>query len=95
MEMDNIAAELLSNGDSLWSSVECDVKRDRVIVYARLRINPPLGVESALAASERVFHSVLGGRDWLAAVHWSERLCRTFTAPPPRDRPPSAPALDT
>ena len=81
METHVIAAELLQGGDSLWSSVECDMKRDRVIVYARLRANPPLGVEDALAASERVLNSVLDGRDWLAAVHWSERLCRTFTAP--------------
>ena len=83
MEPHDIEAELLESGDSLWSSVECDVKRDRVIVYARLRTNPPLGVESALAASERVLTSVLGGHDWLAAVQWSERLCRTFM--PPRE----------
>jgi hypothetical protein len=80
MERHSIAAQLLETGDSLWSSVECDVKRDRVIVYARLHANPPLGVEGALVASERVLASVLGGRDWLAAVQWSDRLCRTFTA---------------
>ena len=94
MKMHDIAAELLSSGDSLWSSVECDLKRDRVIVYARLRVNPPRGVESALAASERVFYSVLDGHDWLAAVQWSERLCRTFTAQS-RAQPPSAGALDS
>jgi hypothetical protein len=92
MEMHGIAAELLATGESLWSSVECDMKRDRVIVYARLRANPPLGVAGALAESERVFNAVLDGRDWLAAVQWSERLCRTFT--PPRRQPPrSAHAL--
>ena len=80
METHNIAAELLESGDSLWSSVECDVKRDRVIVYARLRANPVLDVEAALAASERVLSSVLGGHEWLAAVQWSDRLCRTFMA---------------
>jgi hypothetical protein len=80
MESHLIAAQLLENGDALWSHVECDVKRDRVIVYARLHANSPLGVQGALVASERVLTSVLGGRDWLAAVQWSERLCRTFTA---------------
>lgn len=81
METQNITAELLESGDSLWSSVECDMKRDRVIVYARLRADPPLGVAGALAESERVLSSVLDGHHWLAAVQWSERLCRTFTAP--------------
>ena len=85
METRNIAAELLESGCSLWSSVECDVKHDRVIVYARLRANPVLGVEGALAASERVLSSVLGGREWLAAVQVSDRLCRTFKAPPTTD----------
>jgi hypothetical protein len=80
MKTDSIAAKLLQSGDSLWSSVECDVKCDRVIVYARLRANPPLGVAGALAESERVFNLVLAG-DWLATVQWSDRLCRTFTAP--------------
>ena len=79
MERHNLAAQLLENGESLWSHVECDMKRERVIVYARLHANPPLGVEGALVASERVLASVLGGRDWLAAVQWSDRLCRTFT----------------
>ena len=78
-----IASELLRCGDSLWSWVECDVKRDCVVIYARLRANPSLGVEHALAESERVFKSVLEHRlerhNWLAAVQWSERLCRTFT----------------
>ncbi|HET8697373.1 MAG TPA: hypothetical protein VFO94_07810 [Gammaproteobacteria bacterium] len=80
MDSHVIAAQLLENGDSLWSHVECDVKRDRVIVYARLHANSPLGVQGALVASERVLTSVLGERDWLAAVQWSDRLCRTFTA---------------
>jgi len=78
-----IASELLQRGDSLWSSVECDVKRDRVVIYARLRAHPSLGVEHALAESERVFKSVLErrleGHNWLATVQWSERLCKTFT----------------
>ena len=79
----SIASELLRCGDELWSSVECDVKRNRVVVYARLRANPSLGVEHALAESERVFKSVLKhrleGHPWLASVQWSERLCKTFT----------------
>jgi len=78
-----IASELLQRGDSLWSSVECDVKRDCVVIYARLHANPSLGVEHALWESERVFKSVLErrleGHNWLAAVQWSERLCKTFT----------------
>jgi hypothetical protein len=94
-KMHDIAADLLESGDSLWSSVECDVRNDRVIIYARLRLNPPLGVEGALAESERVFNSVLDGRHWLAAVQWSERLCRTFTAPPPCAPPGAARALTT
>jgi len=80
VETHNIAAELLQSGDALWSSVECDVKHDCVIVYARLRANPALGVEGALAASQRVLCTVLDGREWLAAVQWSDRLCRTFMA---------------
>jgi hypothetical protein len=83
MKEDNIASELLLRGYSLWSSVECDVKGDRVVIYARLRANPSLGVERALAESERVFKSVLEhrveGHNWVAAVQWSERLCKTFT----------------
>ena len=81
MEMRTIAADLLKNGGSLWSSIECDVRRDRVIVYARLRPNHAQGVEGALVESERVFNSVLAGRDWLAAVQWADRLCRTFKSP--------------
>jgi hypothetical protein len=68
----------------LWSSVECDVKRDCLIVYARLHANSRLGVERALAESRWVFESVLercgGSHDWLAAVQWSDRLCKTFTS---------------
>jgi hypothetical protein len=79
----SIATELLQRGDSLWSSVECDVKRDCVVIYARLRAHPSLRVEKALAESERVFTSVLErrleGHQWLATVQWSERLCKTFT----------------
>jgi hypothetical protein len=84
MEEENIALELLQSGNSLWSSVECDVKRDYVVVYARLHTTARQGIEGALAESERVFESVLGrhlaGQNWLAAVQWSDRLCRTFTS---------------
>ena len=84
MANQDIATELLQSGRSLWSSVECDVKRDCVVVYARLRADPPLGIEGALVESERLLKSVLESRvgdddQWLAAVQWSERLCRTFT----------------
>ncbi len=78
-----LASELVRRGDALWSSVECDVRRDCVVVYARLRANPSFGVEHALAESERVFKSVLESRHevpkWLATVQWSERLCKTFS----------------
>ncbi len=86
MERQDIVAELLDNGGWLWSRVECDVSRGRVVVYARLRAEPPLGVRRALAESERVFKAVLEphlqGQKWLAAVQWSERLCRTFAREP-------------
>lgn len=79
-----LAAELLGLGDALWSAVECDVTRERVIVYAKLHVHPRLDVQHALAESERTLKAVLperlGGRGWLAAVHWSGRLCRTFTS---------------
>jgi hypothetical protein len=78
MEVRNITAELIRSGESLWSQVECEIRRDCVIVYARLCANEGHGVEGALAESERVFNSVLAGRDWLAAVHWTDRMCRTF-----------------
>jgi hypothetical protein len=78
-----IASELLATAGPLWSSVECAVKHDRVVVYARLCSHPQRDIEGALAESERVFKSVLsrrvGGHNWLAAVQWSDRLCRTFT----------------
>jgi hypothetical protein len=35
MKTRKIAADLIGRGDALWS-VECEVKRDRVIVYERL-----------------------------------------------------------
>jgi hypothetical protein len=57
------------------------VKRDRIIVYARLSARQAHGVQGALVESERVFNSVLAGCDWVAAVHWSDRLCRTFKSP--------------
>ena len=77
-----LAAELLGRGDSLWSAVECDLTKDRVIIYAKLHVHPRLDVHRALAESERTLKAVLPehleGRGWLAAVHWSGRLCRTF-----------------
>jgi hypothetical protein len=78
VEVRNIAAELIRSGDSLWSSVECEIRRDRVIVYVRLSATHGHGVEGALVESERVFNSVLAGRDWLAAVRCTDRVCRTF-----------------
>jgi hypothetical protein len=79
----DIAAELRHSGGPLWSSVECDVKRDRVVIYARLCTHPQTDIQTALAESERVLKTVLerrmeGGGGWMAAVQWSERLCKTF-----------------
>lgn len=86
----DIAAALRDSGNGLWSSVECDVTRDRIVVYARLLARASTDIESALAESERVLNDVLGQRaegsnGWLAAVQWSERLCKTFTPGGSRD----------
>lgn len=80
----DIATKLRDSSNGLWSSVECDVKRDRIVVYARLVTHARTDLKNALAESERVLKSVLGPRaasshGWLAAVQWSERLCKTFT----------------
>ncbi len=80
----DIVAELQNSGGRLWSSVECDVKRNHIVVYARLSVHPQTDLQSALAESERVLNAVMerrsdGSRSWLAAVQWSERLCKTFS----------------
>ena len=80
----DIAAELRSSGGPLWSSVECDVKRNHIVVYARLSVHPQTDLQNALAESERVLNAVMerrldGTRSWLAAVQWSERSCKTFS----------------
>jgi hypothetical protein len=78
-ELDDIELKLLTIGRDLFSDVECDVWRDRVVVYARLGATPNL--EHALRESERLLTSVLSSldaQDWIAAVHWSERMCRTI-----------------
>jgi hypothetical protein len=78
-EPDHIADQILSIGRELFSSIECDVWRDRVVVYARLKATPNL--ERALEESERLLARVLetlDTQDWIAAVHWSERMCRTI-----------------
>jgi hypothetical protein len=82
-EPDHIEAQILSIGHELFSSIECDIWRNRVVVYARLSPTPNL--ERALEESERLLTSVLerlDTQDWIAAVHWSERMCRTIA---PRD----------
>jgi hypothetical protein len=79
LEPDHIEAELRTIGRGLFLGVECDIWRDRVVVYARLGAAPNL--EHALKESERLLNSVLGRldtQDWIAAVHWSERMCRTI-----------------
>ncbi len=87
----DIAAELRDSGGRLWSSVECDMTRDRVVVYARLCTHPRIDIQVALAESERVLKTVLErrleGGGWMAAVQWSERLCKTFI---PHDGPETA-----
>lgn len=78
-EPDHLEAQILSIGRELFSSIECDIWRDRIVVYARLSATPNL--ERALEESERLLTSVLerlDTQDWIAAVHWSERMCRTF-----------------
>ena len=78
-EPDHIADQILSIGRELFSSIECDIWRDRVVVYARLKATPNL--ELALKESERLLAGVLETLDmqnWIAAVHWSERMCRTI-----------------
>ena len=79
LEPEQIEAQLRTIGRNLFLGVECDVWRDRVVVYARLGATPNL--EQALKESERLLASVLGSldtQDWIAAVHWSERMCRTI-----------------
>lgn len=79
----DLVAELRHDGSGLWSSVECEVRRDCVVVYARLVAHPRIDLAHALAQSEQVLNAVMarrveGSRSWLAAVQWSERLCKTF-----------------
>jgi hypothetical protein len=91
-EPDHIAAQILGVGRDLFSSIECDIWRDRIVVYARLSATPNL--ERALEESERLLTGVLGAldtQDWIAAVHWSERMCRTIASSDTRqiaDEPP-------
>jgi len=80
----DIATELRDSGGRLWQSVECDVRPQGVVVYARLCAHQAFDVAGALAESERLIESVLTRRldkhkTWVAAVQWSERLCKTFT----------------
>jgi hypothetical protein len=89
LEPDRIEAELRAIGRGLFLGVECDIWRDRVVVYARLCATPNL--ERALEESERLLNSVLGRldtQDWIAAVHWSERMCRTIAAGETREVTP-------
>ena len=75
----DIAAELRDSGGRLWSSVECDMTRDCVVVYARLCTHPRIDIQ--------VLERRLEGGGWMAAVQWSERLCKTFI---PHDGPETA-----
>jgi hypothetical protein len=78
-----LVAELRDSGSRLWSSVECDVKPHCVVIYARLYTHTRLDIDGALAESEKLLKSVLsrrldGQKSWVAAVQWSDRLCKTF-----------------
>ena len=74
---------MLDSGSRLWSSVQCDVTQHCIVVYARLYGASLLDVDGALAESERLLKSVIerrldGRKSWVAAVHWSDRLCKTI-----------------
>ena len=79
----DIVAELRDSGGRLWSRVECDVKPNYIVVYARLWPHADTNIQRALAESEHLLKTVMerrleGGRRWFAAVQWSERVCKTF-----------------
>ena len=89
--------ELLSLGSSLWSSVKCVHRHNRLIVYATLRDEPHSA--DAFGASERVLRSVLHcrviARDWVAVVLCGDRVSYTVRprpsvviALPPRSHQP-------
>jgi hypothetical protein len=82
-EQASIVAELLRRGNQLWSTVRCDVTGDRYVIYAELScVTAPPTIGGALTESKRVVTDVLqrrlGGRNWLATVHWSGRVSYTF-----------------
>jgi hypothetical protein len=88
-----LVTALRDGSSGLWSSVECEVRRDCVVVYARLVAHPRVDVAHALAESEQVLKSVMArrlevGRSWLAAVQWSERLCKTIRPLPAAETSP-------
>ena len=78
----NIASELLQSGAELWSAVQCDVKGDCLVIYAELTTDPKPEVSDVLMESKRLVREVLqrrlGGREWLATVHWNGRISYTF-----------------
>jgi hypothetical protein len=90
--------ELLSLGSSLWSSVKCVHRQNRLIVYATLRNEPHSS--NAFRDSERVLRSVLHSRvtarDWVAVVLCGDRISYTVrpragvvvALPPPRSHQP-------
>jgi hypothetical protein len=76
--------ELLSLGSSLWSSVKCVHRRDRVVVYATMRNEPRSG--DAFRDSERILRRVLQARliarDWVAVVLCGDRVSYTVRPRP-------------
>jgi len=71
--------ELLSLGSSLWSSVKCVHRQNRLVVYATLREAPHS--PDAFRDSERVLRTVLHSRviarDWVAVVLCGDRISYT------------------
>ena len=74
-----VTFELLSLGSSLWSSVRCVHRHNRLVVYATLRQEP--GSPDAFRDSERLLRSVLHSRviarDWVAVVLCGDRVSYT------------------
>ncbi len=76
--------ELLSLGSSLWSSVKCVHRHNRLIVYATLRDEAHSA--NSFRDSERVLRNVLHSRviarDWVAVVLCGDRVSYTVRPRP-------------
>jgi hypothetical protein len=78
-----VVFELSSAGGRLWSSVRCDRRAGRWVIYTHLRSERDTA-GPAFAESARIIKSVLnnrlGARDWIAAVLCAGRV--SFTVKP-------------